>query len=248
MTDVTVILSLYKRPYCLEKQLRAIHSQTIRPTEIILIKNPADGVRMPDISDELLKNVTIVEINRNIGVWGRFAIGLMAKTTYVNIIDDDTIPGCKWLENCIDSMNTREGIYSTIGIKFPNPNYGFYLDNRIGWDRPNSQIEQVDMGCHSWFFKREWLSFFWEFIPDYNENLRNGEDMHLSFVGQKHGIPTLIPPHPPGQYDMFGSIPSSAWEYGGDANATALDDSIAAKFNIFLQILRAKGFKLMCEI
>jgi hypothetical protein len=48
----------------------------------------------------VIENTTSAFCNRNLGVWSRFAYALNAKTKYVCVFDDDTIPGNNWLKNC----------------------------------------------------------------------------------------------------------------------------------------------------
>lgn len=244
MSDISVILTVYKRPHCLLQQLAAIHAQTIQPKEIIILKNFVEGVDMPEIPTELMKNVTIVDSSKNFGVWGRFAIALLANTEYVCVFDDDTIPGNRWFENCMNSMNIREGLYGTVGIRFQEDKYHFEpTTDRFGWSNPCDNITEVDLVGHSWFFKRSWIHYLWEFTPDYDENLKHGEDMSLSFALQKHGIPTLVPPHPSGHYDLYGSYPQLAYNYGNDANATCCLPGMMDNFDNFFKLCIAKGFK-----
>jgi hypothetical protein len=243
MEDITAILTLYKRPQYLEEQLIAIQNQTIPPKEIFILKNTVENINFPNISSNLLKNVTIINSSKNFGVWGRFALGLLANTKYICVFDDDTIPGKKWFENCLNSMNIKEGLYGTVGLIFQNDCYESNI--RFGWPNPNNNIQQVDIVGHNWFLKREWLHYLWEYSPNYNINLKYGEDISLSFYLQKHNIPTLVPPHPHGEEDYYGSIPYKAAQYGGDVNATSLLVEVNTQFNIFLGYCINKGFKLL---
>jgi len=242
-SDITVVLTLYKRPEYLQEQLEAIHAQTIEPKEIIILKNFVENINFPVMPSELLHNVVIVNSSKNFGVWGRFAIGLLANTKYVCFFDDDTIPGIRWLENCMESMNIREGLYGTIGLIFHDDNYEHNI--RYGWDRCIDTIKQVDIVGHSWFLKREWLHFLWETTPNFNETLKYGEDISLSFNLQKHNIPTLVPPHPAGKYELFGSNPLLAYKYGCDANSTCGIPQIQKGFQKFLKECIKNGFKLL---
>jgi hypothetical protein len=239
--EVTAILTLYKRPYCLEKQIEAIRNQTIPPKQIILLKNYFEGVSLPE-----LKNITVIDCNKNFGVWARFAASLLADTEFVCVFDDDTIPGKRWFENCISSMKKREGLYGTIGVIFPQPSYSITLDNRVGWDRPNTEITEVDIVGHSWFFKREWVTHLWRYNPNYKDDLKCGEDINFSFQLQKIGIPTLVPPHPPGEHELYGSNPTTGWQYGADNNAVSREVTSSVLFDNALQNAIRKGFKLLC--
>lgn len=98
----TAILNQFKRPY-LEEQVRAMQSQTIPPEEIIVYSNG----KFVDIPDWIHRDCTVIESNKNFGVWARFTIALNATTEYICIFDDDTIPQKKWIENCIEE-NTKQ--------------------------------------------------------------------------------------------------------------------------------------------
>ena len=61
---VTVILNGYKRFKHFEEQLKAIKGQTLRPKEILLWQNKGE-----DFDDELVKQTTHANCNKNFGVW-----------------------------------------------------------------------------------------------------------------------------------------------------------------------------------
>lgn len=84
---ITAILNGYKRPQFLQEQVDAINNQTIKPVEIMLWQNNTEG-----FDSELTSKLTTASSNKNLGVWARFAFALNAKTEYICIFDDDTIP------------------------------------------------------------------------------------------------------------------------------------------------------------
>jgi GT2 family glycosyltransferase len=217
-SNITVILTFYKRPYTLIEQLEAVQSQSIIPEKIIIWKNAAEGIELPAIPDHLMKNVTIINSSTNYGVWARFSVALLANTEFIAIFDDDTIPQYNWFKNCLDTMKIKEGLLGTIGIRF-NPGNNYAFNRRYGWDGPNNEIEEVDIVGHAWFFKRAWLSHLWNFIPDYNIHLKCGEDIAFSYMLQRQGIKTYVPPHPTNDLTMYGSKRTTAILYGTDKNA-----------------------------
>lgn len=217
-SNITVILTFYKRPYTLIEQLEAVQSQSIIPEKIIIWKNAAEGIELPVIPDNLMKNVTIINSSTNYGVWARFSVALLANTEFIAIFDDDTIPQYNWFKNCLDTMKIKEGLLGTIGIRF-NPGNNYAFNRRYGWDGPNNEIEEVDIVGHAWFFKRAWLSHLWNFIPDYNIHLKCGEDIAFSYMLQRQGIKTYVPPHPTNDLTMYGSKRTTAILYGTDKNA-----------------------------
>ena len=118
MNEITVILNGYKRGNQLNEQLEALSKQTVKPTEILVwYNNPGNN----DINYEIGTQVPVAYCNYNFGVWARFAYAFMAKNPYVCVFDDDTIPGVKWLENCLKTMETHEGLLGTVGLLYQNP-------------------------------------------------------------------------------------------------------------------------------
>ena len=94
MLDCTVILTLYRRPQNLARQIEALRSQTLPPKEIWIWIN--DHVDNSDLCFDYLDCDRIIDSSYNFKFFGRFAAALLADTKYIAIFDDDTIPGEKW--------------------------------------------------------------------------------------------------------------------------------------------------------
>jgi len=234
---ITAILNGYKRPQFLEEQINAINNQTIKPSEIMLWQNNSDG-----FSIDITKNLTTAVSNKNLGVWARFAFALNAKTEYICIFDDDTIPGQMWFENCLNTMKSHEGLLGTIGLIYDTPT-SYRPNTRYGWDNPNEKVVRVDIVGHAWFFKREWLSAFWRELPPPNLTTV-GEDMHFSFMLQKYlGLNTYVPPHPSHFKEMWGSI--KGWEMGTEQNALSFNQNNLILMDTYHKDLISRGFKLV---
>lgn len=241
MSEVTVILNLFRRPWALAAQYSAVKNQTVKPTEIMIWQNCGDKEKpfLP-LDRQILTQSTSVITNSNFGVWSRFAFALNAKTEYVCIFDDDTIPGNRWLENCLATMGRHEGLLGTNGVIFKDLNYGEY--EQFGWASPNESTTQVDIVGHSWFMKREWLGAFWREAIVPNHYL-SGEDIHFSYAIQKYlGLNTYVPPHPIGLQNLWGSQPDTGYQLGVDHNAISLNFH-SSHFGENLKLYKEKGFK-----
>jgi len=240
--NITVVLNGYKRGHHLEKQLNAIKNQTIKPKEIMLWQNLGENF------DKKLTNQTIhASSNKNFGVWARFAYSLNADSEYICIFDDDTIPGCKWLENCLNTIEEYDGLLGTIGVRFKSKTSYLPIE-RVGWANPNEKVEKVDIVGHSWFFKREWLSSFWRELPTLEQSRLVGEDMHFSYTLQKFlNKNTYVPPHPINDMSMWGSLPDTAWSIGQDSAAISMNhNNLNVMSKTFVDYVN-KGFKLMID-
>lgn len=252
---VTAILNGFRRGHNLTEQIESLKNQSIPPSEILVWYNHPDN--NSQINYQINSDAHIAYCNYNFGVWARFAFALMAKSEYVCIFDDDTIPGRKWLENCINTMGKTEGLLGTIGLLYQNPKppssdeCSYYEQHiRFGWANPNEEIKQVDIIGHSWFFKKEWLSDYWNELPDTKYDLC-GEDMHFSYMLQKYrNIPTFVPPHPQNDIELWGSLKGN--EYGADTNSifesnkkTIIGVPFRQAMNEFFIEQRRKGWKLI---
>jgi hypothetical protein len=232
--SITAILNVYKRPYTLIEQLTAVQNQSVPPTKIIIWKNFTEGIELPSIPPELMKNVTTIQSSENYGVWARFTPGLLVNTEYICVFDDDTIPQIKWFENCLNTQKTHPGLLGAIGICFREGNKYENLC-RFGWDGPCDTPMEVDIVGHAWFFRQEWLGLLWQFRPNYDIMLKAGEDISFSYMLQKNGIKTYVPPHPKDNIEMYGSDPQKAWQYGMDPAGISADPSSKIIFDSILQ-------------
>lgn len=217
--EITVILNSYRRPYNLKMQIEAIRNQTVKPKQIWLWVNHHEDNRGYDYSDLAIDK--IFQNDHNWKFYGRFAAALLADTEYVAIFDDDTIPGERWFENCLDTMKTKQGILGSAGVIL---NSKTYMDHRrSGWAARNEETERVDLVGHSWFFKREWLQYLWKEKPP---TWDNGEDIQFSYAAQKYGnVQTYCPPHPPSDKSLHGSILGN--ELGIDSKATSNNNQVS---------------------
>lgn len=243
--NVSVLLTGYKRPQHLSDQITAVRNQTVPIREIWLYQNTHPAVLgTPAAADGLDRVITC---RPNIGVWPRFAMCYEFETEYVCVFDDDTIPGPKWLESCLANMATAQGLYGTIGIRFPASGRRPY--QRFGWAQPNEARVQVDIVGHAWFFKREWIrSYIAESRPmqaDGTHYRTCGEDYWFSYVLQRRvGLPTFVPPHPASDTSVWGSLFGSI---GRDGNALNKYKGEEEKKAAFHATLRASGWRLCCD-
>ena len=243
MSEITVVLNVFKRLHNLQKQIDSLNSQTIKPNKILIWKNKSEQ----DLPPEILSQALVSQNNYNYGVWARFAFALNAKTKYICVFDDDTIPGKKWFENCLTTMDNCEGLLGTRGLRFKSK-YRYSPNEGFGWDNPTSNIKRVDIVGHSWFFKREWLAAFWRELPPIDSSHIAGEDIHFSYTLQKYfGLNTFVPPHPENDKQLWGSLPNFAISMGNDNEGISSKDDSIIRFNKALKFYTAKGFRLCFE-
>ena len=245
VADITVILNMYRRPHNLPLQISALRKQTVKPKEVwVWINAHKDN---EEYNRENLKVDKIFDNDYNWKFYGRFAAALLANTEYVAVFDDDTIPGEKWFENCLDTMNKTPGILGSAGVILKDKYYVHH--DRCGWPTQNENVMEVDLVGHAWFFKRDWLQYLWREKPT---TWDNGEDIQFSFLAQKYGdIKTYCPPHPPADRAIHGSILGN--ELGIDAKATSNNNETShqqffAERDLVVQNALKNGWKTVKEI
>ena len=217
--DITVILNCYRRPYNLKMQVEALKAQSVPPKQIWLWVNYHEDNK--DFDPSSLGVDRVFNNDFNWKFYGRFAAALLADTEYVAIYDDDTVPGSRWHENCLDTMKTNEGILGSAGIILKSDRYVNH--DRCGWPTKNETTTEVDLVGHAWFFKREWLRFLWQEKP---VTWDNGEDIQFAFMAKVYGdIKTYCPPHPEADLSLHGSVMGN--ELGIDDKATSTNSSVS---------------------
>lgn len=188
---VTVILTVWKRDY-LEEQLLALLRQTVCPYQI-WIQQSLHYVDISRIVKKYCDKVYYFCWEENPGVFGRFESVMQVKTPYVCILDDDVIPGDRYMENALKACKRLNAIISPHGRLLSPDTYRTELFVGDGYEFQHSfclNDTEVDFGNNAWFFKREWISYFLLEAPLYRNN---GEDIHLSAMCRVFGgIPTYV--------------------------------------------------------
>ncbi len=240
MPKIAVILNLFRRQAALKTQLERVVSQTLRPEEV-WIWNNSEG-NPPNISIPGVR-INVVSSSSNLGVWSRFSVPLLSHCDYFCIFDDDTVPGVRWLENCLNDFTANPALLGTIGLNFHSVDY--FEHSRIGWANPKEESTLVDLVGHSWFFNKEMIRAFWS-IPGYGWDPTAGEDMHFAFSVQSVlGLQSRVPPHPPSDRSFWGSEPRIAWQLGTDENALSLRQDAKLRFQRAFRHYLVRGWRLL---
>ncbi len=227
--EVTVVLNGFRRPQRLREQVNALMGQSIQPCEIMYWQNTFSG---SEYDVDCISDLTSSISNKNFGVWSRFAYALNASTKYVCVFDDDTIPGSKWLENCLRTSSIHQGLLGSNGVIFLDRDYREYQN--VGWRNPNFYPQQVDIVGHSWFFERRLLSYFWREIPVNDRPAIVGEDIHFSYMLQKYSkLKTYVPAHPASRPELWGSLKGN--EYGRGVEAISMNEAAMKRMGEYLR-------------
>ena len=195
--SIAVILTAWKRNY-FNRIIPAIVNQSIKPTVIFVYQNK----EFIDLKSICLKHgIELISSTYDFKFYGRFSIPILLGTKYCLVLDDDIIPGSRWIENCMRAHKEHNAIIGGAGrvIKQVEPTPG-----RIGDCPPVEKDTEVDIIIHSYFFKTDWARYIWfDKIPDFT----NGEDIHFSVACRLHGgIKAVIPKQPEGSKDLWCTL------------------------------------------
>lgn len=246
--DVDVVMTCYKRPQVLTQQLAAIKNQTLAPSRLFLYQDGIDGYYKIELNDRILSEFDACKISaKNCGVWKRFEFAEeIAKSPYVCLFDDDTIPGARWFENCHMNMMQIRGVYGTNGVLLKTIE-GYPRDYfNAGWYKPNKKTCAVDFVGHSWFVEREALT--WMLAKPWRGKYKLvAEDMTLSVAASEHGVGTYTPQHPKQIPSLWGSLPNFGLKYGTNEVAISINPANLNAMTAAIKEIRASGWKHLLE-
>jgi hypothetical protein len=238
--NLTVIIGIWKRDST-EEIINLIESQTISDniSDIIIWQND----NHIDISDLVKKYnfAHIHSVNKNWKFHARFTLPLLVNTKYCIVLDDDTLIGPKYLEECIRFSQAHDDkvIICSNGRDINNPSQ----PNNQAWYESSdtkSPIE-VDFGGHSWFFKTDIIHYMWK---DHSRNFDSGEDIELCASAQVFGnIKTFVLGTE--DRDAMGDMDRLKYGIVNASSGADLDAHYAARGKMISYWIN-KGWKLKC--
>ena len=245
---VTIVLSLWKRSY-FEEQLKALLSQSRLPEAIWIIHCESHVEIASQIEEykQILPSIFYIRSDVNLKYFGRFSLAMHTQSEYVWLLDDDIIPGRKWLETAYEKCRSLNTIVCCTGRIIPKND--FHPERAASGDIPEFFIGDcynsadfnycprdtvVDFGCNSYFMRTEWLKDFWAISPF---TLSMGEDIHLSAaLKMLRNVATLVPEQTCEETSgnlkkQYGRDENSSWLKAGfyDARAGILRHLILEK-------------------
>jgi hypothetical protein len=204
VADVTLILNVWKRNY-LDDQLESIAKQTCLPKHIWIIRyeHHTDMRSILNKYKNCFPSINCIESEKNLKYFARFSFASFAETKYTWVLDDDVIPSPPWMEIAINKCNEHNALICCTGRIIPpddfepekpklTPDDFFYGDEPATWPYNTCAKDTVvDFGCNSYFFRSEWIKYFWMIWP---RTFKSGEDIHFAATLKiLAGINTIVP-------------------------------------------------------
>lgn len=189
--DVTVILySGGATSNLLASQLEALRQQSVHPRYIWI---HVDGSAGHD--ERTLASMhawrTPIRVGRN----HRLMLARHAETTFVAILDEDTIPGRRWLERSVLALKSADPQGELVYGAALLASSGVLVDSDgrtrpVGPEFPRDEPAEVDYGRQAWFFRSE-LSDHLDSVPVAGST-PGSFGLRLAAGAQSLGVPTVV--------------------------------------------------------
>jgi len=188
--DVTVILhSTGTKPTALMRQVEAIEAQTVQPQTLWV---HIDGTGEHD--SRMLNRVITHNTQVKMGPFFRLALARAARTKYVLILDEDALPGARWLEAALSALNTSDpsmnfgpAVISAGGSMMVDED--LHNNREAGPGAPRGRSLHVDYGQGGWLFDRR-LCRMVESLPRF-DNSRDAFGMAMAYAAYANQVPTV---------------------------------------------------------
>jgi Glycosyl transferase family 2 len=189
--SVGVFITVWKRRY-LKTQLASLINQTLKPDVIWVLQNE-NHINVKSLITRVKRDfpqIFLIHSQNNLKFFGRFNLATHIGTDYTFVIDDDVIPSKGWLERCLGISKRQNCVVACTGriikpytfrpeLVDPSEYPIYFIGDNYNKENHNlcDRDTVVDYGCNSYFFKTEWLKYFWSVWPC---TFMSGEDIHLS--------------------------------------------------------------------
>ena len=249
--SVTIIITVWKRNY-LEEQIESLLNQTVLPEQIWII-HYEDHIDIRPLIKRYLPvfpSIFIIEADLNLKFFGRYSMAGYVNTEYVWVLDDDVIPGRKWLERSCEKCSELNAVITCTGRIIPKDDFipekcssgeieKYFIGDSNDADAmhycPVDTI--VDYPCNSYFIKSSWVSDFWAIWPS---TFLSGDDIHLSAALKiKRNVPTVVLAQSCGE--TTGNLRK---EYGLDEHKSWLKPGwFETRESILRNLIQVQGWK-----
>ncbi|CAM9978890.1 unnamed protein product, partial [Laminaria digitata] len=235
----------------LTEQLDSLFAQTaarhIEQIWVCVFSAPAKDYAVRVVDEGNYSNVHLVISDYNFKFYGRFQIALTAPSDFVWLVDDDMIPGTKYLAQLMHAAGTElmgRALLGSIGRVLPRPGRDMSLVSYRKWGThggkymPDYYWDQdraapVDYLCSQWFLRPEWLQYMWSERPT---TFATGEDFHISHTMRKYAkIGSYVMPYNANDDETKGS------KYRGLSyvNAATSDSDVPLRDMLWMNALKA---------
>ena len=141
------------------------------------------------------------------------------------------------------------GVYGGRGITFnPRPGGPLFWDyDDSGWTKGNDEPVEVDFAGHMWVMETAWLGELLRHFPDPFRHATApgtecGEDMYLSYVAQKSGLPSFAMRHGTPVNARWSSLRGG--QMGSHPNAMSTSPALD-RGDTYLSYFVANGWRLL---
>ena len=182
MAAVTAIVTCCKRIHNVPRIWEALRSQSHPCSETWLFYNGKESLAPEDLPpfDRFIRSDVADDH------YTRYAVALAAPSDWVYILDDDCIPGRRWVESCLETARRHEGIFAPTGFRVSRQDFAtgpYTHESEVGRAKScrKKRMVEVDVPFSSFFLRRRHLAAM--FREPLGVGLRNDEIVPI--VGQE---------------------------------------------------------------
>jgi hypothetical protein len=203
------VITLWKREDYLEEQIEALQSQTKKVSTILLIQNENHF----EVSSDLIEryNLKIIKSTVN-SLYTRWIIGYLLSEKYIYVLDDDVIPGNRWVEIAINALEKYNALIGPSGRRAA-------IGQIPAWNSVETfdgKDQLCDWVCNSYFFKREWINLITS-ADRYKDTQKTYDDIQLATTLKIFGgVNCVVPGQSKEDLSINGHTKRA---YGHDENA-----------------------------
>lgn len=191
-SPLAIMLSAHARPQRLRQQLKLLGESTMAPFDVACVANPS---RFPFDEPALSTIPLVIRMSRDTSGWRRFIEAANSSAPYVAVIDDDCMPGPRWLELAVARLEQLREAGSELCVIAAS---GFVYQNDdtqsaalVGPESPHNEELEVDIGRGAWVCPTAVLKAFRDMQPLHPYAWAT----HMAAVVQMLGGLTIVLPY-----------------------------------------------------
>lgn len=253
VADLTVILAYHDRPALIEPQQRCLFAQSLQPQAKFAWVNASDQVAFSPSQLALVARLPHAKTNMDVGPWMRWGIASQCATKYVLVLDDDALPGTKWIEAAIARMEsgTEHMVVACAGQIYGSDEWDDVMLLGPTPEAPPTAEIEVDVGRGGWLMRTETARQI-AAAPRAGEILSTG--LHIAAVVQSLGGGIVVLPYG-NDKNLWGMVDPpksegsvSAWlDAQAQASAGETPSADAVRADIYAAY-REQGWEPWCVI
>lgn len=225
--DLSIVLAYWGRANLVATQIRMLRAQSVRPLGMLLWHNANDKGKFPAQVQGLIDAEPSSSPTIDMGPWIRWAVASQCNTEYVLVIDDDCLPGPRWIELAMERL-AKAAEFDVIAAAGAIYNSDRFDDFGVVGPEAGAQLAEeteVDIGRGAWLMRSDVAR-----IIASRRRLGDVEVLstahHVASIVQELGGLTIVLPYGPSK-DGWGMLQEPKAE--GSMSSRIAEEAVAGR-------------------